>query len=246
MRFLSFLIMTLFLSSCANYINKIHRDLDRADAKQYKQRKKKYDTFNQFRQRPRSNRISTMNRANLAPSVKRKYRPVQEKKRYTADDLTDNTAPASLWAGSGNDNYLFTKNKWKRNGDIVLVNVQGDLKNLITMELKRAFPIMPKRNKGGKKKTPDAGAPGQAQAPAQPEVPADAPQGDEKVHDKVSTVIIEEISKDHLLVRGQKFLLFRNKKHLVELQALIARRDIQDDDTVDSNSFLESTISVLR
>ena len=58
--------------------------------------------------------------------------------------------------------------------------------------------------------------------------------------------MIEEISKDHLLIRGQKFLLFRNRKHLVEVQALVARKDIMDDDTVDSTQVLESTVTILR
>ena len=96
-----------------------------------------------------------------------------------------------------------------------------------------------------KKKKADTAAPAGAQAAA-PGPAAEEGNKEEKTYDKISSVIIEEISKDHLLVRGQKFLLYKNGKHLIEIQALVARRDILDDDTVDSTSFLESTVQVLR
>ncbi len=238
------LLLTIFLlSSCANYINKIHNDLDRAEGRQQLAQKKHDSTFNQFRKSPHAN-ITTSNSPNMIPSIKRNYVPQnQVQRRYTANDLTDNSSDGSLWAGSGNENYLFTKNKWKRNGDIILMNVQSRLKNMITMELKRAFPSMPKRVK-----KPDPNAPPGAVAASPESDPveeADVPE-DDKIHDKISSVIIEEISKDHLLVRGQKYLLFRNQKHLIEIQALISRKDIMDDDSVDSKNFLESSIVVLR
>ena len=67
-----------------------------------------------------------------------------------------------------------------------------------------------------------------------------------KVYDRVSTVVIEEISKDHLLLSGRKSILFKNRKHLIEVQALVARRDVAVNDEVDSNSIIESNITVLR
>lgn len=241
MRLVLSLVTLLTFTSCANYINKMHSEFDRADGRVYAKEKVRKDTFDRFRQQRRSTRPSTSSRANVLPQVKRQYVSQQQtKRRYTANDLVDNSSNASLWSGSGNDNYLFTKNKWKRNGDIVLINVKSGLKRAITLELKRAFPAMPK-----KKKT--AAAAPAANQPAQ--VPAannEEENKDEKTYDKISSVIIEEISKDHLLVRGQKFLLYRNGKHLIEVQALVARKDILDDDTVDSNSFLESTVQVLR
>lgn len=239
MRGILILLSLLTLTSCANYINKMHSEFDRADGKSRRPRMKKKDTFDRFRgSNTRPMRTSTASQPNVLPQVRRKYVPQNTKRRYTANDLVDNSNSASLWSGAGNDNYLFTKNKWKRNGDIVLINVKKGLKRSITLELKRAFPSMPKKKKKEAK-------------PATPAAPATAATGeeankDEKTYDKISSVIIEEISKDHLLVRGQKFLLYKNGKHLVEIQALVARKDILDDDTVDSNSFLESTVQVLR
>lgn len=240
MKFLTLILTTLLLSSCANYINKVHRDLDRADNIRSPRKARRHDTFSQFRGSPRSG-ISSINRTNMIPSIKRRYQSQSKKKRYTANDLIDNSTGGSLWAGSGNENYLFTKNKSKRNGDIVLMNVQKGFKSLITMELKRAFPRMPSRRKKSKAKEDKPKT-----EKAEPATVAENKDDTNTIHDKVSSVVIEEISKNHLLIRGQKFLLFRNKKRLVELQALVARRDIQDDDTIDSNDFLESTVSILR
>jgi len=242
MKIITSLLTLLLLTSCANYINKMHSEFDRADGKTTRRSREKKDTFDRFRSTRRmSNVPSTNSRANVLPQVKRQYMPQHKtKRRYTANDLVDNTNSASLWSGAGNDNYLFTKNKWKRNGDIVLINVKSGLKRSITLELKRAFPSMPKKKKKG------ANPPATAQAPA-PAAPAgEETNKEEKTYDKISSVIIEEISKDHLLVRGQKFLLYKNGKHLIEIQALVSRKDILDDDTVDSNSFLESTVQILR
>lgn len=244
MKFAFLLTLLFFMTSCASYINKIHKDLDRADGRQYTPPAGRHSsTFNQFK---KSGAPNTQSQSNLMPAVKRNYQPAEAaQKRYTANDLTDNSDQGSLWAGSGNDNYLFTKNKWKRNGDIILVNIQSKLKNDITMELKRSVPAPPPARPKVDPKAP----PGTEPAPAAPAPVAaeekDVPD-DDKVHDKLSAVIVEEISKDHLLLRGQKFLLFRNQKHLVELQALIARKDIMDDDTVNSSNFLESSLVVLR
>ncbi len=237
---LIFLFLALLTTSCANYINKIHQDLDRGEVQQQAIKGEKDITFSQFRNRKYPGSLNSSNQKNLLPKTKRLYS--KQPKRTTADDLTDNVNSGSLWSGNGNDNYLFTKNKWKRNGDIVLLKVMKDLKNEITMELKRAFPAMPIRPKNTAKGQEGEGAANQP--PAQPT--NDGQVNEEKVYDKISSVVIEEISKDHLLIRGQKFLLFRNRKHLVEVQALVARKDIMDDDTIDSTQLLESTVSVLR
>ena len=239
---LVFLVLALLTTSCANYINKIHRDLDRQDQQQENFQKRKKDlTFSQFRDPKYKSNIDTASQKNLLPRTKRLYSNKPE--RVKADDLTDNGSTASLWSGSGNDNYLFTKYRWKRNGDIVLLKVKKDMKNEITLELKRAFPVMPK-----KMPKPDTANNTATAAQTAPTPPAqgEAEVKEEKVYDKISSVVIEEISKDHLLIRGQKFLLFRNRKHLVEVQALVARKDIMDDDTVDSSQVLESTVTILR
>jgi len=253
MKRLIFLIPFLFLinTSCSNYVSKMHAELDREQAALDKKRKKKPDTFAQFRKkRPRrmdrrrrnsfkrpDYRVSTANQSNVMPSIKRQYRPESYvKRRYKASDLTDNQHDGSLWSGQGNDNYLFTQNKKKRNGDIILINVYKKLKSEITMELARSTPKPPAPKKDDAKKDATAAA---------PEKPKEETTSG-KVKDRISSVIIEEINKDHILLRGQKYLLYKNRKRLVEVQALVARRDISDDDAVNSDNILESSVHVIR
>lgn len=259
------LILSLFIfTSCASYVDRIHRELDREEQQaQGGNYKKGYNTFDQFRRpqrqgpqrnayAPRSaplNALTSAQQQVVQPNIKRQYNSTDEfKKRVTARDLEDNGNDGSLWSGAGNENYLFTKNKWKKNGDIVLINVQSKLKHEITLELKRAFPDYPQRKKEPSKAPASEDATAQA-APAAVD-PANADEKEdsdpEKIHDRISSVIVEEISKDHLLVRGQKLVLYKNQKRLIELQALVSRKDISDEDTINSSKFLESNVAVIR
>lgn len=248
------LISLMFLTSCASYINRVHKQLDREEMKQQRYaprgayRNSKNSNFDLYRQGGRKfvtdkrrKRISSSNSRYAPPSTKRLYRPAEAvKKRYTAKDLTDNGNNASLWAQD--DNQLFQKLEQKRNGDIILIEVAGRLKNEITMELKRAFPDPAKRKK---KKDAKKGASEEEKNETAAASPAEAPAGN-KVHDKISSVVIEEINNDHLLLRGRKHLLYKNRKRLIEIQALVSRKDISDDDSIVSDNILESTVNVLR
>lgn len=249
--------MLLFsFASCSSLMNSLYRDLDKGERKSRRSKSPRgpYDQFDQFRNggkysaRRNNNRpISSSQAKNYLPSTKRKYHPGAEiKRRYRANDLNDNKNTESLWSGENKDDYLFTINKKKENGDIILVNILTRLKNEITMELKKAFKQKKKRRPPQKKGAKGTAAVTPPLAAPTPPKEKNASGGEHKVHDRISTVVMEEINKNHLLIRGQKFLLYKNKKRLVELQALIARKDINDDDAVDSSRILESNITILR
>ena len=86
-----------------------------------------------------------------------------------------------------------------------------------------------------------------AAAAATPASATEEPTGEDgKVYDRISSVVVEEINKDHVLIRGRKNLLYKNRKRLVEVQALVSKKDITVDDTLDSEKILESSITVLR
>ena len=247
------ILSTALLFSCSNYINKMYSDLDRQDQVQRQQAPTTdFDKYrnppNSYRRQSDSGRIASAASSerrpyynkNNPPQVRRNYRPKQNlRKRYKADDLLDNSNnSSSLWAGKGKDRHLFTVLKEKRNGDIILINVQKILKNDITLELKRAFPNIPKTS--GTEESKDAEA-------AKEETPnAETETAGNKIYDRVSSVIVEEINEDHLLLRGQKSVLFKQRKRLVEVQALVSRRDITDEDTVNSDNILESSVHILR
>lgn len=249
---LLFIMISLTLSSCANYISQMHREFDRAEGAPPTMKRDKFALYRQRNMRPQKPMINSNNNPYVVPSVKREYQPQNSpRKRYKASDIADNAGDGSLWSGvEVRNNFLFTENREKTNGDIILLKVAGKLKNEITGELRRAFPapVKSKKKKDGEEKEV---APGKAPAStaATPSAGGDDKDVDasgDKVYDRISSVVVEEINKDHILIRGRKNVLYHNRKRVVEVQALVARRDVMTDDTVHSNRILESQVMVLR
>ena len=249
------IILLLALTSCSSYIDRIHQQLDKDIQKERSSshrlakkgnRRRKNDNFDLYRNSGRQlvNNDKTVARSSknnrfISPKTKRHYRPMEKaKKRYTAEDLKDSGNGASLW--SDNSNQLFYRDIKKRNGDIILINVLKSLKSEITLELKRAFP------ESTNKKKKDAKVKKEENKEKTKPATAEEPVSVGKVHDRISSVVIEEISQDHLLLRGRKTLLYKNAKRLVEIQALVTRKDISEEDTINSDSILETTVNVLR
>lgn len=193
--------------------------------------------------------VTTGNEKIVAPSIKRQYKTEKEAvKRYTASDLTDNGNDGSLWAGSDPNAFLFSNNNSKNSGDIVQISVLPRLKNEITMELKKAFPDNPyEARANAETKSGDPKAPGAAadKPVEKKEVVAEAPIAD-NAQDKISGVVVEEINREHLLIKGRKNVLFKNRKRMVEVQALVSRKDIGENDMISSDAILESNVTVVR
>ena len=252
------LVFTLsFLTSCSSYMNNMYKDFenqDRANAEidipdnHFDQfRNNKRHTSTEYNKVDKS--ITSADHKFLAPATKRQYKDEKQvAKRYTASDLTDNNGDGSLWAGSDPNAFLFASSKSKNNGDIVQINVLPKLREEISMELKKAFPDNPyearasaeaKDNKDGKAAEIKAPAAEQKVATKEEGLAPDA-------HDKISGVVVEEINREHLLVKGRKNVLFKNRKRMVEVQALVSRKDIGDDDTISSDAILESNVVVVK
>lgn len=243
MKFLFLIYMIFQFTSCSSYVDAWHKELDK-DTNSHVASPRPYNKFELYRRKNKSNiltPLSTNSRKYLPPNVKRRYEPKENvRKRYKADDMKDNGSSGSLWSGDGKDSFLFTQDSRKRYGDIILINVFTKLKNDITAELKRAFPSIRKQgNKKGGAKKPQA-------PPVKDAANTGGSDSNKTAHDKISSIIIEEINKDHLLLSGRKSILFNNRKHLIEVQALVARRDVTVDDEVDSNTIIEHSITVLK
>lgn len=237
------------LTSCASYIARMHNQLDRDMNAQNPQQSR--DQFAQYRGASQQQaqaapqrqlnpvkQLSSSQVPNMAPAVPRQYRQSDpSSRRVTASDLNDNDNSGSLWVNNGNAQSLFLTSKEHNSGDIILVNVHSKLRNEMTLELQRAFPAPPKP------KTADGANP-----PADPAANADDEEATDadKVYDRISTVIVEQINRDHVLLRGRKNLIFRNRKRLVEIQALVPRREIGENDIVHSDNIVELSINVLR
>ncbi|RLA65103.1 MAG: hypothetical protein DRQ88_02395 [Epsilonproteobacteria bacterium] len=155
---------------------------------------------------------------------------LKRKKRFDAE--RNDTSGPSLWTGKGTNSYLFTNQTEKQLGDIIRVNVLSKLKKEITNELKLSANYDKwERNSADSKDTkkPDKSK-------------------DNKVspHDHISTVVEEEINQTHLLIKGRKTVLYKKQKKLIEFRALVARKDITENDSLESDKILESTVKVLR
>lgn len=250
------LAIFFIISGCANYIQSVHRQIDR-DEGINDPNKKPNDPYQLYRdqgfksrradarpiQDPRSvheSGIRRNNQSDILPSVQRNYKP--QNYRHTSKDFIDNDSNGSLWA-SNSAGALYGAESTKRPGDIVIINVLDNLRSQISNELKRAFPDT--------KKTPKPDGAAASSAPAAPgsSAPAGASTDTEletKVYDKISGIIVEEVSEEYVLVKGKKEVIFRKEKRYIEIQALVSRRDIQDNDTISSDKVLESRVNILR
>jgi flagellar basal body L-ring protein FlgH len=242
------------LVSCAGYVNQIHRQIDREENSGMKRAtgNKPQDRYAAYREadrfRPEDDRrpiknpitysLGSDSSGQMKPPVKREYR----QQRYQADDFVDQDNGGSLWANQGSSASLFTYQNDKHTGDMVIINVLEDLRNQISSELKRTFPDKPKRSgKEAEKGEGDKKAAQSSLTPAKEDNDMDM-----KVYDKVSGTVMEEISKDYIVLRGRKEVIFKKAKRSIEIQALVSRKDIMENDYVNSDKLLESRVFILR
>lgn len=241
-----FLLISFMAGGCASYVNGIHRQIDRDEGRGSNNPASK-DHYSAYREqgfkrkgadaRPiqNPNSLSHLNPANdVAPPVRRDYR----NGRAGAQDFVDNGSSGSLWV-SNQGSSMFTTDITKKVGDIIIVNVLDNLRNQISGELKRAFPTATPSKKKNDKAAPAAAA---APGPASEE----KDELETKVYDKISGVVAEEINKDYFLLRGKKEVIFRKEKRFIEVQALVARKDIADNDSISSDKLVESRVVILR
>jgi flagellar basal body L-ring protein FlgH len=249
------LFLLFFLVSCANYVKSIHRQIDK-DEMRPKQRRgslpqnrygpKDNDRFQPEKDKrpiknPMTFSLGSDSSGQVRPPVKREYR----RQRMQADDFVDNNYNnGSLWANQGSSASLFTYQNDKRRGDMVIINVLENLRNQISSELKRGFPDKPKKNsKDGKENSESAEKKG-GQNPSTASNQAEN-EMDMKVYDKISGSVMEEVSKDYILLKGRKEVIFKKEKRSIEVQALVSRKDIMENDYVNSDRLLESKVFIL-
>lgn len=262
---LFWIISLLFCTSCANYVNSLHRQIDReegrgrrpvetrpapkstapvpVDADRFGHYRPEHNRFRpEYDKRPIKNPLTyslgSETTSHVRNTPKRDYRP----QRYQARDFVDNDDSGSLWANQGNSSSLFTYQNDKQAGDIVIINVLENLRNQISAELKRTFPDRPKKTaKDDRSRDLEKKAPA-SQTPA----PSPESEMDMKVYDKISGMVMEELNKDYVLLRGRKDVIFKSEKRSIEVQAVVSRRDILENDYVNSDKLLESRVIILK
>jgi flagellar L-ring protein FlgH len=238
----------LFLVSCSNYVNQVHRQIEREEKVTNQgtagRANRPYVPFrqqNNFRpendKRPIKNPVTyslgSGSSGTMRPPIRREYRA----QRLSANDFRDNDNNGSLWANQGTTASLFTNQNDKNTGDLVIINVLEDLKNQISVELKRTFPDRPK------KKTEDNKP--KVEEKTASDAAASTEEMDMKVYDKISGIVMEEINRDYILLRGNKEVIFKKEKRSIEIQALVSRKDIMENDYVNSDKLLEPRVFIL-
>jgi flagellar basal body L-ring protein FlgH len=239
------LALIITLSSCASYVQSLHRQIDNEQRKNSRQRTKQIRNNRDARpiQNPTTlgNYPTASSSRNYNPNSNRQYQS-RGTRRHKASDLVDNQGDGSLWTGKNSESFLFVTNNLKNKGDIVIVQVMEDLKNKIQEELKRNFPAPKVKNKKSKRVDSEPKKDEAAPATAAPKKEG----GAGKIHDKISTAVVEQVNQDYLLIRGRKEVMFRKFKRYFEIQALVSQKDITSQDTVSSDKLLETKIKVLR
>ena len=246
MRLILIALILFNFVSCSSYVNRIHNQIAREQG--YKKPQRRYDPYAKYRynrtndRRPIQNPktlggyANTANTRNMAPANQRNYQ--RRGQRVKAEDLKDNSSDGSLWSAKNSESFLFVTNNIKKKGDIVIIEVMSKLKDTIQEELKRTFPEKKKKKKKGEE--------GEEKAEEKPAAAVADSNNSQEVYDKISTQVVEQINKDYLLVRGRKEVLFKNYKRFIEVQGLVPKKYINDNDSIDSDSMLEPKITVLR
>ena len=236
-----FLFTLLWLVSCSSYVQRFHQQFDRyEDSFRYGQT----DELALYKKNKRSaySKVTTANQRFISPPIKRHYRSQEDvRKRYKAEDFNDNNSDGSLWVNATNNNrrFLFNQTIQFKRGDIILIQVQGKLKNEITSELKRAFSTPRITNAAPSR-------PAVTTTPPTSKITRGVSEKDNKIFDVVSSIVVDEINQTHLLIRGRKQILFKNRKRFIEIQALVSRSDIDIDGSLTSNRIIENQIKIIR
>ena len=227
--------------SCGSYIAQWHRLIDQAKGAPssaswgpWAKAKAVGDGGSKGRQlvSGQGRKYSMANVSNLRPRVQRQYQRPQ-RKRSTVGNLYGHGNEGSLWPEGSQGGYLFASNRVKKNGDIVVIDVGEKLRQNIMQTLAMNFPQMMEKKQSGQVR-PKGSAPDQGK------------KADRAVYDRISSVVIEEISQQYLLVRGRKDVVYRGRRRPIEIQAMVARRDIGDMDRIHSDYILDSRILVSR
>jgi len=248
------LIITFSFLSCSSLVKDYHQKFDKGKSPHARKNShnpihKNLTNSQRIRkdQRPikdpitYSNIQSTRSHSSYRPSVKREYREV-ENNRYKAEDFIDNESEGSLWTGKHSEGFIFTNHNVKNVGDIVIVQVEDDLNAKIDEEVERAFKRKRKLKKG---KKPASIVKKDKEKPVKKEV-KETDKNDPQLEDRMSTLIVQKINKDYILVRGIKEVMYKNIKRFVTVESIVPKRDIDHNDQIKSSQLLETSILVKR
>lgn len=261
----TFLLTSLILSSCSSFVDKVHQQIALEEGGENSANAESTanpypdQAYGKLKTRgkdkmPIKDPISfTLNGEESTANINQS--PLQVKKRFNASDFVDSDSSGSLWSDYDDTSSFFATANSRKVGDIVVINILESMKNSISKELRRSFPLAPIFqsnsiiNTLNEEKAPEALA-GDKRSPASASTTSPEKKEDtevaEIVYDKISARVASEANKDHILIKGRKEVYFRNKKRLVEIHGLVKKSDIDPTDQIKSDQLIESKIIVIQ
>ncbi len=192
-------------------------------------------------------------------------------KRYSREDFIDkNPAENSLWDAQGQNNYLFTNNRKREVGDLVTVDVDRELKREIQYSLWQTLPAEQRKirklasfadaNDPTKKvgaavdSAADKVAAAADAAKSAEEKGKDAAEEAAKTNiksagkedDIVRMEVAEHVGNGLVRLVGTKRVIYRGISKTVEVVALVNNKDIDDNNRLKSNAFLDMQTQVVQ
>ncbi|MDH4467730.1 MAG: flagellar basal body L-ring protein FlgH [Bacteriovoracaceae bacterium] len=267
--FLAFFSLLIILSSCANFVEKVQSDI-----KRQKMQEQQRESITSMAGKQKTSKNDERKIAD--PLTYTAYGEDEKKRdknlmgqRKTRNDFTDQGNGGSLWSNYDNSTSFFTNATTIHEGDIVVLEVLEEFKKSITRELRKAYPPYGPGNIFTAAQTQsmqqDAANSTSSAAVKSNETTAGgvnpltgpiAKEGGAKedadkevaeiVYDKISARVVEKISGDHVIIKGKKEVIFRNKKRYVEINAMAKATDIEDGGKIKSDKIIESRITVLK
>ena len=234
----------LIFVSCSSYVEKAYVYPDKSGYNRYNQIQKKeisrgIASRNSTSSNSSSRNNRTSRRKDFLPRTKMRYlkRNSSGLETKKVNDLRDNGNDGSLWKWRGQENYFFSRNNSKKNGDVVTIEIKKNLHNSILDEIHNHIL---KKSKGIRMKRYSL-----KREISSEKKPGNSSKIDE-VYSKIPSIIVKNKEDGYLVVQGEKFFFYKNKKNLVRVKALVRKSDIDPRDIVDSDNILNINISVLR
>jgi len=186
-----------------------------------------------------------------------------EYRRATRADFIDKAAQEnSLWDGQGQTNYLFSNNRRRESGDMLTADVEKELRREIQYQLWLTLPPEQRKVKRAPasaaadalKSASGSNALDKVSEKSQETKAKDAAEEAAKTNlasngkedDVIRMEVVESLGNGLIRVLGQKRVVYKGITRVIEVAALVNNKDVDDNNRLKSNNFLDMKAQVLQ
>lgn len=278
LRLLFCLLTVISTARCSDMINSLRQENDAIDAAE-RDRDGSAEVAEESAPRKRTLDVPSANTTDsYAPPVRRNYTRRLASLNSSGDDAgygvsADGSSPEhrvrredfidkgadgnSLWDSQGQNNYLFTNNRRREQGDLLTVDVEKELRREIQYQLWQTLAPEDRRirrsdsvsNVASAPSSPDSSA-GKSTLEKNKDAAEEAAKSNLMQNGKDDDIIRMEVAENvgNGLVRlsGQKRVIYHGIAHVIEVDALVNNKDIDDMNHLKSSSFLDMQTRVAQ